>query len=322
MGGDYPKAEFPDNPVLVGPLASADYQIFDDPAWPGTERNTVTPTVAVADHVGNHVWSVLNVLHGGQTYETQWTSPYEEKLDTGNTAARYNYVIGQVWVAGENYFEGEPHFSATNPDVAGQSYVAEPDDSWLDGGSGTLHVDYEDWSILGGVAAISWVVQAPESARPFNDDQAAAYTLTECPVTLVECVFGQTAEGGETFDGLGDIDTNTSVWFRYTPTNSEVGVPIRTGLSATDPVLGEFTDYITEYDTILVVYDSSLAVIASDDDSDTGDASMVTVDVTGGETYYIQVTGFAGDEGRLLLTIGSEGACSPADYWGILTEAV
>jgi hypothetical protein len=191
---------------------------------------------------------------------------------------------------------------------------------WADGFigiAGTNTGDHYVWDLLGGVAMQQVLIQGPEASRPSNDDLANAHVVPECPVTLAECVFGQTSEPGETYDGLGDIDLNNSVWFKWTPTTSETGVQIRTGIASSDPSLGDFAPFFTEYDTIIVVYDSSMTVIASDDDGDIGDLSKVTIDVTAGETYYIQVIGYGGDEGRLLLTFECrDQAVLAAPIWG------
>jgi hypothetical protein len=143
--------------------------------------------------------------------------------------------------------------------------------------------------------------------------------VPECPITIAECVFGQTSEGGE-YEPAGHGDGG-SVWFVWTPTSDETGVQIRTGLSSSDSALGSSPPYFTEYDTTLAVYTGSpgsLTLVDEDDDSDTGSLSEVVIDVTAGTTYYIQVSGRdPGDEGRLLLTLECRNQVAELiAYWG------
>lgn len=140
-------------------------------------------------------------------------------------------------------------------------------------------------------------------------------------MVISECVFGQTNDGDDTsyHPPYGASDgTDAGVWFKYIPSVTETGVVIATDQTSADPSLGAFPSYFTEYDTVLAVYDSTMTLIAADDDGGVGDLSTVTVDVTGGETYYIQVVGYGGDEGRLLLTIDCTGGITTtaADIWG------
>ncbi len=252
----------------------------------------------------------------------------------------YNDIFCQPFISNRNYFEpflpaswvagaaGDITWTAENgfsdtTSAPGHSLIAHTDSTgdevWWDSALGDPGVDWYNWILTGGIAALQIVIQGPEVHRPINDDRANAFPITICPVTVAECVFGQTSEPGETYDGLG-TPLNSSVWFTYTPTNSETGVPINTFTESSDPSLGDIPSYTSEYDTMIIVYDSAGNVVASNDDFVLFPLSLrlsqVTVDVVGGETYYIQVAGENGDEGRLLLTIGSEGACSSA-YWGI-----
>jgi hypothetical protein len=255
----------------------------------------------------------------------------------GGTNSDFNFLSGFPFLSNKNYFlpfipeswvpdtfgPSNDTWDSENGFVDSSPARAYPLDShsaadWQDGFVGVAGTDFYVWELTGGIASIQLLIQGPEVSRPSNDLIANAYTVPECPVTIAECVFGQTADGDADWDGLGDPDTNAGVWFRYVPASDETGVVISTDVESSDPSLGDVPSYTSEYDTILIVYDSSMTVLESDDDSGLGDLSTITMDVTGGETYYIQVAGYGGDEGRLLLTIDCEGGVETlaADIWG------
>lgn len=319
----FTKVPFASTPIVAGGFQSLPFTWLADPNEyiSPTVSNTITIPTATPTHVGNHIYMTVAGEHGPEVGDLSPSNPPSLMVDPGpgdfgigiegNSGARYDSFIASVSVAGRNYFESAPHFEETY--TAGTVEMF-PGDTYADGFFGTLHVDYEDWAILAGVFGITLIIQAPESARPFNDAQADAYVVPECPIQIVQCTYGSTAEVGETFPfGSGD----TSVWFKYVPATTEAAVIITTGL---DTVGGEYTTY----DTVLAVYDSTMALLESDDDSgDISGTSLVSVDVTSGETYWIQVAGYGGDEGTLVLTINCSGILiTEYPYWGILMEAM
>ena len=129
-------------------------------------------------------------------------------------------------------------------------------------------------------------------------------------------------EGSFDFDNTGatsvgpdecdpGANTETDVWFLYTPTLS--------GDATIDTCTNNFG---TLTDTVLTVYDGATGcpvpgdiALACDDDScaaggaGSAFASSVTVPVTLGSTYYVQVGGWNGDEGTGNLTIDTVLPC-------------
>lgn len=331
MGGGYPNVAFPATPVKVGGFVSADYQLLDDPGNNIT-YNSINIGGVTPDYIGNHIYMTVMGQHGpGVTHAAEDFIPNTPRVRidpgpgdfvpglAGSVGHRYDEFSAGVYVSAKDYFLGAPHFEETYPG-AGEARLYRGD-TWNDGFIGTVHVDWEDWGVLAGIFGVSILIQAPESARPLNDNIANAYANTTCPVVLIQCVFGQTAEGGESF-----TDGNTqgkSVWYKWIPTETQT-VDINTYYEPPDPLPGESFPPYTEYDTVLAVYSGSpgsLVLLENNDDipGESG-RSGVTLDAVAGTTYYIQVAGWGGDEGRLVLLIDCTGEL--AAYWGILTTAM
>ncbi len=89
---------------------------------------------------------------------------------------------------------------------------------------------------------------------------------------------------GEVFEF--DVPITNTVWYVIEGT----GDPITLDTAA------------STFDTVVGVYDDVLDPIVCVDDVDSLQA-RVTFDTVDGETYYVQVGGFGGDTGRLVLTV-------------------
>ena len=93
----------------------------------------------------------------------------------------------------------------------------------------------------------------------------------------------------------GELPTSTiyqkTVWFKFT-------APSTTSYN--------FKTVGSNFDTLLVVFSgtsfANLAVLASDDDSGGGGTSMLNVNLTSGQQYYIQVSGYNTSSGNYTLT--------------------
>ena len=310
-----------------------------------------------ADHPGNHIYMTLEMFHGLIEGLVRTSTPrFRTTLDLLDQFSvsqfrvnsepngtifegdhHYNDCYLQAWLSNKDYFQpfipeshsgvdfngsdvdtwtAENGFTTSTP-APGHQLSGTTDSTgrnlWHDGGTGVEGTDWYTWALRGGLAALQVVIQGPETTRPSNDVLANAYPITDCDVQIVECIFGQTNDG----DPILEHALDASVWFAFTPSVSQSGLVIDTwqGFLA-DEGFG-LEQFQSEYDTVLAVYDSSMTLIAENDDILNPDSlrlSQVTLDVVGGQTYYIQVAGRGGDEGRLVLTINAD--CSVA-YWGI-----
>jgi hypothetical protein len=91
--------------------------------------------------------------------------------------------------------------------------------------------------------------------------------------------------------------TAASVWYRYTPAADE------------DVVIDTFD---ADYDTVVAVYTGTgytdFEQQACNDQSGVANASRVDVHVYGGTMYFVQVSGYLGDAGNLVLRVSHPGA--------------
>lgn len=137
---------------------------------------------------------------------------------------------------------------------------------------------------------------------PDNDNFANARVLTGLSDSDTGTNIGATQEAGEPIAScvfLG-LDGENSVWWRYTaPTGGRLSV----SLAASD------------FNTALSFHDASQTELACDDDSGGNLTSAISnFLVTNGQTVYIRVSSFAGDEGMIDLqltftpTVGTEDA--------------
>jgi hypothetical protein len=316
--------------------------------------NIVPVTDVVADHPGNHIWMTIVERHGPilADFAVSYPSTKQgssmqlnpgQKRTTGrpgiDTFGGMDAGVGPggttepndhdavAFLSSTSYFNPFRPYGSPDEPTVGQfgengfvdttfcpnfEVTGHVGTDWADGFigiAGTNTGDFYTWDLLGGVATQQIVIQGPETQRPTNDNRADAYDITTCPVTVVECVYGQSSEPGEPFpNGVGD-GTDNSVWFRFIPTVSQLGLVMKTYTN------GEF---FTTYDTILSVFDSNMNLIVSNDDFSAPGSfrtSQVTLDVTAGSLYYIQVVGRGGDEGDLYLSIDCTGELLA--YWGI-----
>jgi len=318
--GSFTSVPFADPPVLyMGENPVSPYLVdvgHNGGATPsGGSTSTVFPSF-VADAVGNHLYLEMVQLKG---YD--WAIDDNADLHPGIFPNIIHPGPGDLFPNGQHgpaFWEGADIFVGSNAvsvfsDLdnkmsagwAGPSIdpYARTQSTWSDGF--TVPPGFTTWEVFPGLNAVGFTIQAPESFFPPNDTAETAYTIPFCPAVYEECTFAATTEGGDQVEGE---DPEMDVWFKFTPATSET-VHIKTDGS--------------DYDTILAVYDNSLSMLDSDDDSGAGDASLIDLAVTAGQTYYIQVIGFSGDYGLLRLTLDCTGGLEAiADYWGILTEAV
>ncbi|TDV57857.1 S1 family serine peptidase [Actinophytocola oryzae] len=176
----------------------------------------------------------------------------------------------------------------TGSSVTGLTTVAANDDA-----NGTLQSEVEFAAVAGttyrirvdgfsfdyGPFTIGYGVN-----RPANDDFASATNLAgETAVAGIVFTTGATGQAGEPSPVNGAA--NASVWYSWTAPASGTGRFIAVGT----------------YDTTLAVYTGStlagLTQVGANDDANGTRQSLLTVPVTAGVTYRVQVGGFAGARG-------------------------
>ncbi len=112
---------------------------------------------------------------------------------------------------------------------------------------------------------------------------------------------------GATHDGIGACMTSPNIWYKYTATC--------TG-SATFSLCG------SSFDTIMAVYSGTsctnltIPPLGCNDDADCGQQSKLTINVTSGKTYWVEVGGFDNVTGAGKLTISCGGQVQTASDLG------
>lgn len=128
-------------------------------------------------------------------------------------------------------------------------------------------------------------------AAPANDNRAAAELIATGPATRTGTNAGATLEAGEPRPCGGMAAT---VWYLYT------GIP--SGATTVDTAG-------SNYDTVLAIYrydavsDSLVLVGCNDDAPGLGLRSRVSFTSSLGQLYYIQVGGYFGGQGNIVLNV-------------------
>ncbi|MBN2314928.1 MAG: hypothetical protein JXM79_13435, partial [Sedimentisphaerales bacterium] len=162
--------------------------------------------------------------------------------------------------------------------VAGNAYLIEVGGYSSITGEGLLSIDCE------------------ATGQPSKDDCEHAQAVGE----VTDLAFDTTEA---TFDGPGYCMTSPNIWYVYTPTC--------TG-EATVSLLG------SSFDTMLAVYDgddcypTSNDLIECNDDHSPGYTSQITLSVTAGHKYLIEIGGYGSNKGEGLLNIDCEPSGQPS----------
>jgi hypothetical protein len=151
---------------------------------------------------------------------------------------------------------------------------------------------------------------------PANDNFASATAIATLPAQLTATTDSAGTEAGEpvSFTCAGQlVAVDGTVWYTFTPTT--------TGFVALDT-------FLTDYDTVLAVYTGgalgALGQVACNDStlqSGTGnsDQSRVVFNAVAGTTYRIQVGGFRGAFGNLVLRAATTSPPPPNDNFATAT---
>jgi hypothetical protein len=139
------------------------------------------------------------------------------------------------------------------------------------------------------------------ASRSPNDFFADRFELSGSSATVSGTNLDATAEAGEPINFSG----GKSVWWSWTaPSDGTV-------------VLDTFG---SNYDTTLAAYTGSalagLALVASNDDSGGGYQSRISFAATAGQQYQLQVDGYSGSSGAIVLNVAHDGPLAPPENRG------
>lgn len=141
---------------------------------------------------------------------------------------------------------------------------------------------------------------------PSNDDVASATTLTRYSGSIGGTNVGATSEVAD--EGLPYYLNLPSVWYRWSAPSDGVVVFETCRRYEFDTMLAAI-----EFTTPTIAFASGFTQLEDNDDWDddeppldprrcSGTASAIHLEVTGGDTYYIGVTGYNYREGRFVLS--------------------
>jgi len=139
-------------------------------------------------------------------------------------------------------------------------------------------------------SAIAALTILDSGTLPVADDFANAGTLGSSQSGVGTAAnFGATTEPGE--PGPGNIPFGSSVWLQWQPEASGIASLATAGSS---------------FDTVLAVFTGSqltnLQLVAANDDGGPDLSSALTFNAVAGTTYYVQISGFHGDQGDITLS--------------------
>jgi len=142
-------------------------------------------------------------------------------------------------------------------------------------------------------------------AAPANDNLNAAIDITNLPYTHQQSTIEAGNEPAELlskcFNDLTTQFVSASVWYKYTATRNK---------KVTYDTLG------SDYDTLLSVWKGTrhpLTEVACNDDNGNQIQSLLSLSMKKGTTYYINVSGFRGLSGNLILNSRSVGSLTNDD---------
>ncbi len=142
----------------------------------------------------------------------------------------------------------------------------------------------------------STATQGPKGAGPVNDNCANAISINSCPFTNSTSTVGATDEQGEPQSTC--TSQANSVWYTYAAGANVASITVDTCAS--------------DFDTAIMVYRVNGAacdfanfvpVVCNDDFCGDGLQSSVTFLANAGQTYKIQVGGFSGATGNLVVNV-------------------
>lgn len=125
-------------------------------------------------------------------------------------------------------------------------------------------------------------------AAPVNDNFANAIPIEQLPTTLQQDTTEASNEANEILPNCLN-EVAASVWYQYTATRNQTVV---------------LNTFDSDYDTVLSVWTGTthpLTQLACNDDSSNTSQSQVSLELEQGTTYYINISGYTGETGTLIL---------------------
>ena len=170
--------------------------------------------------------------------------------------------------------------------------------SWLAQAGVTYYVQIGDWNYRSTVGDTGHDLRVNFAQVPeVPGDRLSDATLIETlPYSASHSTSGAGVESGEPTS----CNTGSTVWYRLR-TRNETAVTLDTSGSGYDTVVGVYTG--TQM--------SDLALVGCDDESGTGGTSVISWTAAGKVDYYIQVGGWQGDNGDLVLNLSEGERVSP-----------
>jgi hypothetical protein len=128
---------------------------------------------------------------------------------------------------------------------------------------------------------------------PPNDDRANATLISSLPTLLTQSTQGATLEPNEPGLNFYEYGLHATVWFQFI-----------------SPVTGwvRINTLGSDYDTFIRVYNNSLTFIVDNNDIYQTRQSEVDFQAVQGSTYWVQVAGWSGVEGTLVLSVDASPA--------------
>ena len=217
----------------------------------------------------------------GATVWYKWTAPASATATVSTSGSGFDTVVAVYKGSSLSALEtvdcndddaGTPQSRVTFTTLAGVTYAFQV------GGRG------------GATGPLKVQVECPACLGPDNDDFSLAQAVTLVPSAKRQATTAATTQAGEPLNCGGGM--TRTVWFRW--------VPQASGTATIDT-------HGSTYDTILAVYTgsavSNLVRVGCNDQASGTDQSELTLAVTAGTTYHVQVGGFSGQTGALQLHV-------------------
>jgi hypothetical protein len=142
------------------------------------------------------------------------------------------------------------------------------------------------------LVAVMLPVAPAMAAQPSNDDFAAARTVTGVPYSDTVEVTGATLETGEPVSSCRETGAPSgTVWYAFTPTETTTVKIARTA----------------DFESILAVYTGSSLSTLTETTCQFSQYQALSLPVTAGQTYYLQIGTFFDQTGTLQLDITKVG---------------
>lgn len=142
--------------------------------------------------------------------------------------------------------------------------------------------------VAAGVGTPALAVGDTDLLQPDNDTAAGAVVVTALPYLA----YGDTTNATRDSDDASSCNgTGPTIWYAFTPSQDITVAASTSGNS---------------FDTVLLAYTGSpgaLTLLACDDDSAGGLASRLVLPLTGGQTYYLAISGYSGSAGSTALSV-------------------